>query len=283
MTFLAIIIAVLLMQVWGSGGRLQHDEWFQGWKSWLAPWDLAGGIKLALLVLLPALLAQFVFDSVKPVLFGLLWIVLAVILLLYSFGRGDFHALMARYRSQAYSGDFEGAYLTARTEFGSNDAADDPVSAHDVHSMVQRALLYEGFQRWFAVLFYFVLLGPAGVLAYRLLHLCRADFEPELTRRCLFLLDWVPARLLAVAFALTGDFVGSRDTLLSALQDVALEPSALLHKVACAAIDADVVSPAEDSDDFGPYAAAQNREFAGLLSRSAVSWIVVLSLLVLLA
>lgn len=283
MKFLAIIIAVMLLQVWGSGARLQHDGWFRGWRARVEGWNLSGGLGLALLVLPPVLLAQYVFASVEPVLFGLLWLVLAVIMLMYAFGRGDFHALMARYRGQAYSGDFEGAYLAADAEFGLGGVTPDPASAQEVHSLIQRALLYEGFQRWFAVLFWFVVLGPAGILAYRLLQLCRRDFEPELTRRCLFVADWVPARLLAVAFSLTGNFIASREVLLHAIQDVSRDTSQLLHSVACASLDLDVLAGAGEGAEFGPEAAAQNREFAGLLSRSAVCWVVVLSLLVLLS
>ena len=30
MTFLAMIIALLLLQAWGSGNRVHHDDWYQG-------------------------------------------------------------------------------------------------------------------------------------------------------------------------------------------------------------------------------------------------------------
>ena len=148
--------------------------------------------------------------------------------------------------------------------------------------MVQRALLYEGLQRWFSVLFYFVLLGPAAALAYRLLQLCRDSFEPELAGRWLFLLDWIPARLLAATFALTGDFIGSREQLLSGLQDTAADAGKLLYTVAAAALGSEVASPSEEDAVFGPVAEAQNRELDALLSRSAVCWIVAMALVVLL-
>ena len=282
MTFLAIILAVLLFQAWGSAQRLHHDSWFTGWQSRVASWGLSGTLSLALLVLLPAVLVSYALDVIEPFLFGLMWLALAAFLLLYCFGRGDFQASMSAYRGHAYSGDFEAAYLAACEDFGWDESVEAPETALEVHAMIQRALLYEGMQRWFAVLFYFVLLGPAGALVYRLLQLCRDSFEPDTAQRWLFLLDWLPARLLSATFTVTGDFIGSRDSLFAGLRDSGADAGALLYRVGVAALGSKGFSDPEADTVFGPEAAAQNREFDALLSRSAVCWIVVLALLVLL-
>lgn len=282
MTFLAIVLAVLVFQAWGSAQRLHHDSWFTDWQARVANWGLSGSLALALLVLLPAVLVSFALDVVEPVLFGLLWLPLAAFLLLYSFGRGDFQASMSSYRGHAYSGDFEGAYLAACEDFGWDETIEAPETALEVHAMIQRALLYEGMQRWFAVLFYFVLLGPAGALVYRLLQLCRDTFEPDTAQRWLFLLDWVPARLLSATFTVTGDFIGSRDSLFAGLRDSGAQAGALLYRVGFDALGSRGFIDPDDDTVFGPEAAAQNREFNALLSRSAVGWIVVLALLVIL-
>lgn len=281
MTFLAMIVALILMQAWGSGNRIQRDRWFEALQARLREWSLPGGARLALAVLAPALLAQLALHALYPVLFGLPWIGLAAFLLLYSMGRRDFHDLLERYNQQCRSGDFEGAYLTTLSELGWASERDNPVSAEEVHRLVQHGFFYEGFQRWFAVLFYFVLLGPAGALAYRLLQLCARDFEVDLARRCLYLADWIPARLLAAAFSLTGDFVGSRDKLLEAMVDTSLGAPELLQGVGRAALDLDAEQAPEDVD-FGALAAEENSEMAGLLFRSAACWVAVISLLVLL-
>jgi AmpE protein len=280
-TFLAIIIAVLLLQAWGTAERVHADDWFTSWQARVAGWALPGTVSLALLVLLPCLLVVFVLDLVQPLLFGLLWLPLAALLLLYAFGRGDFQGAMGRYRAHAYAGDFEAAYLAARKDFDQDDA-EAPETAAEVHAVIQRALLYEGLQRWFAVLLYFVAFGPAAALAYRLIQMCRENFEPELAQRWLFLLDWLPARLLAATFSITGDFIGSRTKLLAAMQDVTAAAGTLLYSVGLAALGPAASDPGGDEMEFGPVAAAQNREFDALLSRSAVCWVVVLSLAVLL-
>jgi len=281
MTFLAIIIALVLMQAWGSGSRVHRDDWFSGWQSTVANWRVGPQIKLALVVLLPVALVQIVLHALAPVLFGLLWIAMAVVLLLYSFGRRDFHELMERYRDQCRSADFEGAYLSTLPELGWATSQDEPVSPQEVHTLVQRCFIYEGYQRWFAVLFYFVLLGPAGALAYRLLQLCRHDFEVQYTERWIFLADWIPSRLLATAFSLTGDFVGSRDKLLDGLLDASARINQLLYAVGTAALG-NVPTESEDDLVFGQEAAAENKETSSLLSRSAAAWVAVISAVVLL-
>jgi AmpE protein len=280
MAFLAIIIALVLVQVWGSGSRVHHDDWFRRWQTRIAGWSVHPAVKLALVVLVPVALAQMILGVLQPLLFGLLWMAMAVLVLLYSFGRRDFHELMERYRGQCSSADFEGAYLTTLSELGWTTQDDNPVSPQEVHALVQRGFIYEGYQRWFAVLFYFVLLGPAGALAYRLLQLCRHDYEAALVERCLFLLDWVPARLLAAAFALTGDFVGSYHKLLDSLLDTALEAVQLLDVVGTAALgDAPL---AADAAEFSQQAALQNKEIGNLLARSAACWVAIISVAVLM-
>lgn len=282
MTFLALVIALVLMQVWGSAERVQHDGWFRSWRGQVASMGVLPAIKLALAVLLPVVLLEIVLDALHPVLFGLLWIAAAVVLLLYSFGRGDFNALAERYRAQCRSGDFEGAWLTARAEPGWTAAADQPASAEEVHAVVERGFLYEGYQRWFPAIFYFILLGPAWAVAYRLLQLCRRDLEPALIERCLFFADWIPVRLLAAAFAITGDFVGSRDELLRGLRDTTRDSGELLLEVATAALGSGGSPGASDGDSFGESAARQNEALSGLLSRSAICWLVVIALGVVL-
>ena len=118
MIFLALIIALVLVQVWGSAERVQRDGWFNSWRRQVASMGVLPAIKLALAVLVPVVLLEIVLDALHPVLFGLLWIGAAAVLLLYSFGRGDLDARAERYRTQCRSGDVEGAWLTAGAEPG---------------------------------------------------------------------------------------------------------------------------------------------------------------------
>ncbi|MCB1677140.1 MAG: regulatory signaling modulator protein AmpE [Halioglobus sp.] len=282
MTFLALIIALVLLQLWGSGDCAHRDNWFYNWRYRVGQWSTSPAIQLAAAVLAPAVLAQLLLNALEPVLFGLLWIGLAVWLLLYSLGRGDFRGLMERYRSQCRAADFEGAYLGTLVELG-GDTREPPLQSFaQVDDVIECGFLYEGYQRWFAPVFYFVLFGPAAALAYRLLQLCGDPHATGPAARVLFLADWAPARLLALAFALTGDFVASRDDLLDSVLEVRAQADQVLCQVGVAAVgSAPPPDAAVDETAYGAWAAQRNRETAGLLWRSAICWVAVLALLVL--
>ena len=63
----------------------------------------------------------------------------------------------------------------------------------------------------FAPILWFILLGPAGALLYRLSYLLREEWADiagfgDVTRRVFEWMDWLPARFTAGAFAVMGDF-----------------------------------------------------------------------------
>ncbi|PLW82962.1 hypothetical protein CWI75_05880 [Kineobactrum sediminis] len=278
MIFLAFIIAFTVRQLWGSQEWLHRDGWWLDWQRRAAGFELGPWLQLLLTVGLPVLLAALVLDLLRPFLFGLLWIIAAVLLLLYAFGRGDFHALMARYRDYCERGNGEGAWLFAREELGVEVATDnDPERPlFDLHQQVQVSLLYDGFQRWFAVVFFFFLLGPAAALGYRLLQLYRETNREGPVLRLLLVLDWVPARLLAATFVLTGDFVRSRDALVAMVGDASVAAGQLLQSVGVAAAapvtrESPLLQAAEDVD-----------ALSGLLRRSGVAWVLAAALFAIL-
>lgn len=280
MIFLALILTTLVAFAWDYGQVLHRDDWFTRWQAQVSGLGLGASLSAVLSIIVPVILAQLVLNALAPMLFGIVWIAAAVFLLLYSFGRGCIGAQLEKYRSQCRREDFEAAYLYGSEElrwFSSLEAAQTRGPAQ-VHVAMQRAFLYQALQRWFAVLLYFLLLGPAAALAYRLLQLSADSGLP--VQRFLAIADWVPARLLAAAFTLTGDFVESADELLAGVLHGKVCASDLLHSVAMAATGEDKKEAPEQG--FGLYAARQNEMFAGLVRRSSVAWVVVVALIVLL-
>jgi adenosylcobinamide-phosphate synthase len=77
-----------------------------------------------------------------------------------------------------------------------------------IETMLRRA-----HQGLFAPIFWFVILGPAGALLYRLAHLAKTEWRSEdetlfnhFARKAFECLDWLPARITAGSFAVVGDF-----------------------------------------------------------------------------
>jgi AmpE protein len=287
-TFLALIIALILLQYWGSASPVHMDDWFHDLVKKLSGSGLSVTLQFALAVLLPALLVLWVQTLVAGLLFGALSLALMVFVLLYGFGRGDFEALVGQYREYCQRGDFEAAYLFAREEIPGGAAEDCSSNPEQLHRWMKERICYMGFERWFGVIFYFAILGPAGALAYRLLHLyseLNEDPTPaEMVSRVRYFVDWVPARLLVFAFALTGDWVGSREQVMTSLQDTTTANSEVIADAAHAALGlkATVFSGSNgDTDAFAEVGDWEINQLQSLLRRSAVAWVVVLSLLVL--
>ncbi|MBN7795407.1 hypothetical protein [Parahaliea mediterranea] len=275
MTFLAMILGLLLLQFWGADNPVQRDRWFYRLRERLAQY-LQSPLWLTVVALLvPALLLHWALEIVRPLLFGLAWIAAAGLVLLYSFGRGDFHGMIDRYRAYCLERDAEAAWLYITGRLGGDAAAAAPDTAETFHSMARESLLYEGFQRWFPVLFYFLLAGPVGALVYRLAQLGAAESGDEADSVLVQVLDWLPSRLLALSFAVTGDFVRSRAALGEGLFS-GEKASAVLGRVAGAAV------PELGGDVSGPDAERAVAEMKDLLSRSAVLWVLVIALAELL-
>jgi AmpE protein len=271
MSFLAMILGVLLLQLWSPQVPVHRDQWFDDLRDWLGR-HLRSPLWLTVWALvIPAFLVSWGLDLIRPLLFGLAWIALAGLVLVYSFGRGDYPGLAAGYRRHCLEGDFEAAYLSLGEQLTGAQSPMTPTSTREFQGLAQRALLYAGFQRWFPVLLYFLLLGPEGALLYRLAQLGRERSEAEVDHTLVAVLDWLPSRLLALTFAVTGDFVRSRAVLGREL--FTDEPAAVvLHRVASAAVGAGA-GEAED----GASAARDCGELTELLSRSAVLWLVVIA------
>ena len=126
------------------------------------------------------------------------------------------------------------------------------------------------------------MLGPAAALAYRLLQMAASTDHAQMADRCLSVADWVPARLLALTFALAGDFVGSRTALAGVAPGSGIAAEDLLQSVGRSALAGSNSAPEAPAEAFGTAAADEVRELASLLVRSATCWLLVASLLELL-
>jgi AmpE protein len=287
--FLALVIALCLLQYWGSATPVHRDQWFRDLASRFSGSGLMAELQLAFAVLIPALLLWWLLDFVEGWALGLVPLAVSVVVLLYSFGRGDFEALLDQYREYCRNSDFEAAFLFAQQQLAPGSSGECPSSPEKLHRWVKERFCYLGFERWFSVMFYFVLFGAPGALAYRLLLLYRRDEQDPEQQRMLdsvqYWADWIPSRLLVFTFALTGDWVGSREQLSASLTDTRAPTADLLADSAHAALGLKATVFASDSGDTEAFAEVSDWEVGqlqSLLSRSAVAWVLVLALLVLL-
>jgi len=210
MEFIVIVVGLLLMRQLGSLSALQRDRWFLGWLSGLrralgrAEW-LVG---LLALVVPVALLAALVWALADRWL-GVPVFIISLLAFLYALGRGDLEKEVEAYEEDLGRGDEQAAYhdIAAFTE------DNQPARAGNVeesHTEAVKIIAYRYFERYFAVIFWFILAGAPGALLYRLSVIYSQngpdEGEPPGKHRWLWLLEWLPVRLVGISLAVVGNF-----------------------------------------------------------------------------
>ncbi|MDH4108545.1 MAG: regulatory signaling modulator protein AmpE [Gammaproteobacteria bacterium] len=184
-------------------------------------------IPLTVLAILLVLPLAVVIVALGDTLYGFPYLILAVVVLFFSLGPKDIGEQVHEYCKAVSADDPERIHKTARSLL-EKDVPDDP---RERSRQVEAAVCVQANNRLFAVIFWFVLLGPLGAWAYRVTDLIR--------RRAVFIasrddateavaadvaeaagnlhawLAWIPARLTAFGYALAGSFDGAISALRS--------------------------------------------------------------------
>ncbi len=289
-TLVAVIAALVLGHLAPaavSAARGYH--WYGRWLRWLdtqatgsVVWHGRYGVALAIvpLVVLVALL-QWLLDGR---LFGLPALCFGVLVFVLCWGPRDL--------DRDIEAIIDADDATTRRDAVAHLQAAGGSLQQDVPSLVE-AILLNGMRRWFAPLFWFLLLGPWGVVLYRLLALVAAGpYAPLLpvdnragAATLLALLEWPVAQLMVLAMALVGNF----DTVVAAWRSAAggrwALSSAFLAAAGKASVGAELSEEAGEYRDAGMVPAAERmpelRDAMSMIWRMLLLWLVVLALLII--
>ncbi|CRM83092.1 regulatory signaling modulator protein AmpE [Pseudomonas sp. 25 R 14] len=233
MSFLVLVLAVWIEKFSALRQRVQRDgRWLRelarlesSTRLGKQPWLI-----LALLVLLPVALLGLLLLVLEPVAYGLLALPVHLLVVIYSLGRGDLLGQLGPFRDAWRRGDLQAAEHVAE-----RDLAIGADSGEQLLERVQSHLLWQAYQSFFAVIFWYFLLGPVVALAYRLLALASERSQnPLVAERAGQLrhaFDWLPVRLLAASFALVGNFVAVSRVMLHELLNWDISAAQLVEKV----------------------------------------------------
>jgi len=261
--------------------RLRDFTWFH---AWLEKIDRQSAVTVLILgVGVPALLVALVEAGLDRVLLGLFGLILGAFVLYYCWGPRDLERDVEAV-VKAPDVDRRAAALHAL-----RDSDDITFTSESVVESVFAAAL----SRWFGVLFWFVVLGPAGALLYRLAQLLALspDFAHEQSsstqiaaQRLASVLDWAPAHLMALCLALASNF----DAVFKTWHDYHRAHGkgyftldlGFLAAIARASVDADVA--AEDHEGVDAHSPAVVIEDAMVLVRRVlVVWLTLVALIVI--
>ena len=215
MTLITVLISLFLERVVGYLDDIRHLEWFHRYTTWLrqrlGSWG-EGAIGVALVLLPPIVLVWLVEGWIDDVMLGLLEIIFGVVVLIYCLGPKDLETEVESFIEAGAMEDEDRLYRTAADLVG----GEVPAEPAGRVQAVAESIFVEANRRIFAVLFWFIAfgfmgLGPLGAVAYRLSSDLGRHGEgegtfAEMARRWVDLLEWVPARLTAIAYALAGHF-----------------------------------------------------------------------------
>ncbi|MGZ0785256.1 hypothetical protein DNK59_03975 [Pseudomonas sp. TKO26] len=267
MSFLVLLLAVWVEKFSALRQRVQRDGW---WLKKLAqlessprlaahPWWL-----LLILVLLPVALLGLLLLVLQPLAYGLLVLPLHLLVVIYALGRGDLLGGLGPFRDAWRREDLQAAVHVAKRDL---DIGAD--SGEQLLERVQGYLLWQAFQSFFVVIFWYFLLGPVAALSYRLLALAAEHGKhPPLVERAAQLrhaFDWLPVRLLAASFALVGNFVAVSRVMLHELLNWHISAAQLVERVGLVA--AEIPPPLT-----GPEGINSLDRIWELLLRAAVLW-----------
>ena len=278
MTLLIIIFTIAFIQIWDKDIPVHKDGWFARFIAKLAAHKNrfvqrhASVLAIVIILLLAHILVSVLSDISS-------WLLLpfGTLILLYSIGRGEYLSILDTFTQTCGSQDWQASTQQALAL----DVKLDGIEANDwteLYNRVLEAASYRGFERTFAVLFWFFILGPVGALLYRLLFLVnvRQWHSNVLTAKLLWVVEWPAVRVLGLSFAVTGNFMGC----LSRWQQRFLCPSSRTEFILVEAV-LGALSVGDEVQASCDVTRTELRLLRGLYVRTLWFWLAVMSLILL--
>lgn len=211
MKLLILIVVMVLERFWTTLDDLRADRAIENQvlrvrdrlsKALGAPFALG-----LIWILFPLLIAWFVSSLGNSLPGVLIYLLISIVVLLVLLAPQQMSQQVAALSEACEREDAAGAmqYRAKLVEGTSLDA-----ETATTQQLAERIITL-GFHEWFAVLFWFVVFGPAGAVFYRLSDWlaepgAKEPGEPNLPARVQAVLDWPVARLYAVLLLLAGGF-----------------------------------------------------------------------------
>ena len=212
LTLIAVVLALVLGHVAPVLIGLRRYDWFIGWLRWLgrlfggqSAWQGRFGLLIA--AGLPVLAVFGVQWLLGDRFYGLPLFAFALVVLVYTWGPRD---LDLDVDAVIEARDGEARRVAAESLFP--EGGEPVLEGPSLVEAVFRCALW----RWFGVLFWFLLLGPAGALLYRLVSLSAQGeaqkvlpaAQGEAAKLFVALLNWPVAHLMTFGLALAANFDG---------------------------------------------------------------------------
>jgi len=209
MTFIVTLIALLLERFF-DWSHLRRWHWFAAYQRAIMQ-RIPGKMPNLVLAgtIIPLLLAIVLMQYLlQNVLFGFAELLFQLLVFVYCLGQQNLWADTFASINAFMQGNTQLGVDKLKTSLGVTE------TGPSLHQQFLSSIFVQANRRVFAVVFWFVILGPVGALLYRTIALSavessKQEMSPEVVqaaRSAQAVLDWMPVRLFTLFFALGGHF-----------------------------------------------------------------------------
>lgn len=282
MTLIIIILCLFAERHMLELEDYRQPLWVKRYLTWSQqlPWSewMSQSVSGILIVLAPLLIAvgllQAMFDDI---LGGIPELIFASLALLFALGPKEL-----RHQVQSFIDACDSENTDEKNRIGYELASGNAAHQELTYGQtIALGVLKQSYLRTFSVIFWFIILGPIGAILYRSSHTLKLKL-PEMNdmgldfrsgvNRLLYILDWVPARITAFTYALSGNFHAATSKWWDAHEDESVDDADnIISRAGMGALGIDDATP--DVDDPANYAEMAE----GLALRSLTIWVVVLA------
>jgi membrane protein required for beta-lactamase induction len=216
---LTLLLACLWLDYYfDTGARFRNQSWFdyyiQRLKSLFGSHpSIWGGPMSLVVILVPVFIIVAILWSIAARFSGVVELAIGFVVLWYCFGPTNLQEALVHYLKKDAD--------VAATEQEVKAAAGPLINGQTFHRSVTELVFWQAHERFFGVIFWFLILGPVGALLYRMISWLQenaarlqAEFYPNFSNhvhQLYWLSAWVPSRLAALSYTLTGNFMPGFD------------------------------------------------------------------------
>ncbi len=215
MTLITILIALLLEKYSNWHTKLRDTRWFCRYVDWMyakfsdSKW--VDGPVGVILIITPAVVIVGAIFSILDGYHSFYSFIFSILVLSFSIGPNKFYEEVKKFVQLKQQGDNEGALWYLDKILEKDFSKNEPL----LILKLTEAILIQTSKRLLSVLFWFVVLGPIGAILFRLANAMHDDKienkeDSQFTHaaaRLQYILHWIPSRLTALSYAISGSFV----------------------------------------------------------------------------
>lgn len=276
MSLIIILLALLIERMAVFIHSIRDHHWFEHYSQKITIMVGKNAYLGLLLSVIPIIVIIFlVHIALTKFSFGWASWIFDLIVLVYCLGNTHLRIQVRECYEQIELGNVESARALLLEHFDVLETGE--ITPYLLMTAFYRASL----QRVFSILFWFVILGPVGAVLYRMIQKLSVYHNSEVmasiqafANTITIVLDWVPARLLALSFCLAGHFMDIFTQWRATFKSGIKNTYQVLYSCGHIAIRADEVVD-------NAVVLAQFDEAYYLVCRSLFIWLVVLALIIL--